>query len=533
MENEDFPELYRFFEYTPEAFEERLQKIYDGLVEEYQSFDFGAALQRLPYNVLRERVRQFAPFNLTDGAWLQNIGGAGTFIDYESFLFEIWSDEVGNGNPTQNHSNVYKGLLTSLGFELPQETSRPFADDENFLDSAFTNPVFQLAISQFSRTFLPEIIGMTLWLEWESSPALAPIVEILERREINPIFYSLHVAIDNVSNGHGAIAKDVVQRFLDDVRQSGGNDAVQEQWKRIWTGFVTFATTGTLGEDLARLFEEEGRKEPRDRMIEIVARKAQIGAGIHDGKSVGGRLINDWFSEPERFVDALEASGYVNPGDPRGSRFLRLLDFDGPMYKVFSPEEINLIEDWIYSLAPGSGEQPTPRPGGNPADDMKALIVSKGELIASSGGGHHFGLTLSSADGSINREIDDWFQEPDDFLRALKANSNLVNTSDVENSRLLQLVSGGSMGSSFTVDEVETVRRWIAAGAPLPGDDDESTESNLNESSASTDSSSSSTSDESPISQEEKPATLITETLRRVSIPSHTRRKIWGQGNVN
>ena len=529
IDDEEVKELYRFFEYTPEAFEERLKNIYEGLVEEYRSFNFAEAIKARTYNVLRERIRQFAPFNLTDGAWLQNIGGAGTFTDYESFLFEIWSDEVGNGNPTQNHSNVYRDLLNSLGFELPKETSRPFVDDKNFLDSAFTNPVFQLAISQFSRTFFPEIIGMKLWLEWESSPALAPIVEILERRKINPLFYSLHVAIDNVSNGHGAIAKNVVQRYLDDVRQSGGNDAVQQQWERIWNGFVTFATTGTLGEDLSKLFEEEGNKEPRDRMIEIVAQKASIGKGIHDGKSIGEKLINDWFSDPEKFVEALESSGYVKPGDPRGSRFLKLLEFEGPMYKVFSPEEINLIEDWIFSLGANTGEQPSPIPTGDPADDMKALIVSKGDLISSTGGGHHSGLTLPSADGLVSRNIDEWFQLPDEFMQAMKANSNLVNTSDVESSRLIQLVSGGAMGNSFTVDEVNTVRRWITAGAPLPGEND-SNDRTPDETSATTEDKDS-TIEESP--QKERIVTLLAESLRRISSYDYKPIRIWGQGNVN
>ena len=49
----------------------------------------------------------------------------------------------------------------------------------------------------FPQEFFPELLGMTLYLEWEATPTLTPTVRMLRGRKINPHFYSLHVAIDN------------------------------------------------------------------------------------------------------------------------------------------------------------------------------------------------------------------------------------------------------------------------------------------------------------------------------------------------
>lgn len=506
--NQDFPELYRFFDYTPEAFDERLQKIYDGLVKNYAEFKLDEALIVYTRSVLIERLRNFAPFNLTDGAWLQRIAGAGTSTDIESLLFSIWSDEVGNGDPTKNHSNVYKTLLDSLNVEMPSETSRPFVEQEDLFDSAFTNPTFQLAVSQFPKTFFPQLIGMTLYIEWESTPALAPMVKILERRDINPQFYSLHVAIDNVSSGHGAIAKQTVARYLDGIRQSSGEREVQEQWKRIWIGYVTFATTGTLGEYLAKYFASEVQKTPRkraqDKMIALIKKKAPFASTIHDGKSVKNKLINQWFSNPQGFVEALENSSYVEPGNASNSQFMRLLTFDGPMYKIFTEAEIEIIKEWILTLKE-QPPSPTP-PVEDSAEKMKQIIMNKGEVIRADGGNHHGSRSLS--DNGTTKPVDEWFQEPISFMKAM-VNSKFVNTADVESSRLIQLIVAGGMAGVFSNDEVETIRQWIRDGAKIPDEEVQA------------------------VSPSIVPTTLFSESLQIASRVGARVHRILGQGSVN
>jgi hypothetical protein len=53
---------------------------------------------------------------------------------------------------------------------------------------------------------------------------------------LSPNFSLLHTAIDNSVNGHGRYARDAVEQYLDDIRETQGEEAVEEHWKRIWTG---------------------------------------------------------------------------------------------------------------------------------------------------------------------------------------------------------------------------------------------------------------------------------------------------------
>ena len=108
-----------------------------------------------------ERIRQWAPFNQTDGAWLRNVSQAGPIDEVSSLLFSVWMDEAGDGNPDQNHANLYTRLLESVGIELPPVTSLAYAMNPDMLESAYTAPLFQLVMSEFTRTFFPELLGMT------------------------------------------------------------------------------------------------------------------------------------------------------------------------------------------------------------------------------------------------------------------------------------------------------------------------------------------------------------------------------------
>ena len=154
--------FYELFPYSPSAFEARLHQIY-----EYWSVKETLPAENWTRAAVLARMLQLAPFNQLDGAWLRYGTNAGPVADINSLLFEIWSDETGNGDPALNHANLYTALLQSVGIYLPDIRSRAYADNAALFDSAFTNSLFQLCISQYSDSFFPEILGMTLNLEWE------------------------------------------------------------------------------------------------------------------------------------------------------------------------------------------------------------------------------------------------------------------------------------------------------------------------------------------------------------------------------
>lgn len=483
-------DIYRFFKYTPEAFANRMEEIYNvyrQLAVNDPYLDPGNPF-KTPQDMV-ERIRQMAPFNQADGAWLRNISQAGPIDEINSLLFAIWMDEAGDGNKDQNHSNLYTELMRTVGIEMPPTSARAYADNPDLLDSAFTVPVFELAISQFTRNFFPEILGMTLQLEWEVL-GLKPTIKLLQRFGINPHFYELHVGIDNAASGHGAKAREAVQLYLDKVRaETGSEDEVQRQWRRIWTGYVTFATTGNLYTDLVNLLESrrQNAPTPQDRLLEVVVRKKPYARLNHGEKKLGENLINDWFEDPEGLLQALVDNGLIAKGNPEKSPFFRLLSFDGPMYKVFTDDEIALWREWTIWLAEQK-PQPEPQPQPQP-QDAAALMAKLIDFLrpVQEGTIGHTTVRLTGPDPAnpaqtVTDTVAFWFTAPTRTLMSVISdlqNGWIVKGKPAESKFITQLLgTQTSMGEAFnrvvpdtggkTGKDIATA--WIEQGCPLPAE---------------------------------------------------------------
>jgi hypothetical protein len=350
-----FLDNIRPFVYSEEAFIARMKAIYDDTVD---FADFKGAVLR-PYNPSEdpwftdregvvERIRQLTPFNLLDGSWLRNIHHLGQMDDVNAALFSILKEELGEGIPAWNHANIYLDLCHSVGLNPPPVASTAFiAEDQGFLDAAFESPTFQLGLSEFTREYYPELIGMTLYLEW-TVVTLHRAAALLEAHNIDARFYRMHIGIDNAANGHGAQVLRAVQIYLQQIRSAGGN--VQEEWDRIWNGYVAFGYTFS-----ALIYQIKYRAafppSAENKLIAMIKRKAEFGQYNHRDKKLGQRLINSWFTDPKGFLCALQEHKYIKPGDPDGSPFFRLLKFEGGrMYRVFSDEEIKVWRDWTLQL---------------------------------------------------------------------------------------------------------------------------------------------------------------------------------------
>lgn len=475
-------DFYRYFPYTKEALDQRLDEIYAFYQAEGAKDPFAD-----PGNIFKtkedmiERLRQFAPLNQLDGAWIRNVARVGPIDEIGALLFTIWMDEVGDGNPEQNHSNVYTSLLQKVGIQLPPVNSHDYAQNPDMLDSAYTVPMFELAISQFTDTFFPEILGMSLQLEWEVL-ATWPTVKLLRNFGLDPHFYELHIGIDNAANGHGANARRAVERFLDDARRRGGEAEVQSVWRRIWTGYVAFATTGTLGGDLRDLLEQRRKSPatPADRVAQMMDAKKKYGSLNHGDKKLGTHLINDLFEDPAAFMDALVKAGYIVPGHPEQSSFFRYTSFSGPMYKVFTEDELQLWEEWTVWL--GSGLKPEPIET-DPATLMAACIEHLRDQQRSSMT-HEMTKLVGPDPGNpgmtISQPVSDWFDEPTPLFMAVladPANQLVVSGHSEQSPFITRLLDGNnSMSQAFRATAPNSggktwrqiATEWIDKGCPLP-----------------------------------------------------------------
>ena len=97
---------------------------------------------------------QLAPMVFIDGAWLQNSVAIGADCDrISSRLFQIFSDEIGNGIVERNHANIFRELLEQMGVKMPVFGTHEFAMWSGFQSSAFAVPVLWLALSQFPQEY--------------------------------------------------------------------------------------------------------------------------------------------------------------------------------------------------------------------------------------------------------------------------------------------------------------------------------------------------------------------------------------------
>ena len=473
--------IEKAFEYSPSTFAAKLEEIYEHFRKE------GVAIQpwlndNTREETIRWRLLRNAQFNQVDGSWLRFIADAGPIDEIHAVLFEVWSDEVGNGDPALHHGNLYTALLRSLGVYLPDLESAEYATSPLLREEDFFNPVFQLCISQHAKRYFAEILGMTLFLEWEVLD-LVKGVRTLDYLGFDTQFWRMHVGIDNAASGHGAKARQAVELHLANVLNEGGEKALQAEWQRVWRGFVAFATAeaGYLDADA-----DVDRRRPRkvaDRLADIVARKAHYARLQHGRRRLGPDRLNDLFDEPTRLLAALESSQWIKAGDPAESKFLTLLTtFDGPMYKVFEPQELNTWREWVDWLG-REGSTGWANSYLNKEESVVSLLRHLAATAASQAGHQRHAL---DSPGHKPRDMAAWFQEAlktNNFHSLMQALAHPGNTyvipyaPEVSNLVLEYLRADRPMGQALDrrFEDINNqigrkiIVDWIVCGCPVNG----------------------------------------------------------------
>lgn len=480
-----------FVPYSEANFDAKTQQIYENLRADANSYSANRPWWRDRNRAERALlIVSNAAFNQTDGSWLRNISRAGTSNEMRGLLFDIWSDEIGNGDPLLHHGNLYTALMRQLGYVLPEVNSRSYAFHPNLSEQLIVGAVLPLVISEHTDDYFPEILGMTLFLEWEVL-SLVRVVKELDYLGIDSHFYRMHVAIDNATEGHGYEAKRAVKLYLDQVLADSGPNAVHSQWRRIWRGFVAFALGG--GAYFNNGVQSDDRVmrrypgSPKDQIERLVQRKKPYGNLQHGNKQLGGFRINDLFDAPTVFMEELANSRWITAGRPELSPFLSFLtEFEGKMYKVFDRADLELWRDWIVWLGK-TGDTPTTKRYLDKGEAMLMLLSELREIAMSEPSHRRYRLALTE-DVTAGSELKSLsvaqlFAEPDlkKLMKALADKDNgWVEPGDPNQSPLVvDLLKGNNrmgrvLDQRFAAIHNQIGRliivRWIAAGCPIPGE---------------------------------------------------------------
>lgn len=274
-----------------------------------------------------------APTKLVDGAWLYGVLKAWQDPRYGE-LIRIYLEELGDGEPSQNHVLLYQKLLAE------QEC----LNWENLSDLHFVQGAIQLALALHADCFLPEVIGFNLG--YEQLPLHLPITAYeLDELGIDPYYFTLHITIDNAASGHAARA---VRAVHDALPQMGDRAAF---FRRLKNGY-RLNRAGLSSTQVIANFDLN------DTLYALLAAKAQVGAQLHsDYCRIEGKTVNAWLSDPgsvQGFVQALQRTGWIRRHQaPEQSRFWQLLAGEkGPMFGVFNAFERQVLHDWVQGDTP-------------------------------------------------------------------------------------------------------------------------------------------------------------------------------------
>jgi len=179
---------------------------------------------------------------LVDGAWLAGVSGAPSQLQpWHLELIKIHEDELGNGNPDQNHPRIYRRLLESLNIDLPDISDPAFADDPSIHSQAFVFPAYMVAMGRHYAKFEPECLGLNLAIELSGLGAgYQKVIESMRKAKIDPLIAELHLSIDNLASGHARRARDAIVLYLEHIVRTAGNAEAISAWKRIHRGFLSY-----------------------------------------------------------------------------------------------------------------------------------------------------------------------------------------------------------------------------------------------------------------------------------------------------
>lgn len=337
-----------------------------------------ARLGSVSTGTMRQLLAHCAPMAVVTGCLLQFVSSAASsHLEAVSLLVRTYMRLSGNGDGSRHFGNAYQDLLRVAGSHVTAAPPWSLARDSRIADAMFTAPAFQLALSLFPLTYMPELLGANLF---NAVLGTHPIVQALEPALAGVAGQSRYFAMatpEALQHQSAAEAIAAIEAYF----ENGADEFVglpAPDWDRVCRGFSAAYLLHVQELEELHTLVEAGRFTASEQMIELIRRKAPFALGYHKRRSLGGRTLDTWFEagafDGRAMLDALARSPYVRPGDPDRSLLLTTAtSARGPMSGIFNRDELDVVSDWIRGLPQTAGTGTAPA---HPAATLAAPAIA-------------------------------------------------------------------------------------------------------------------------------------------------------------
>ncbi|MBS2546797.1 iron-containing redox enzyme family protein [Catenulispora sp. NL8] len=304
----------------------------------------------------RRAALGWAPLGLASGAWLQWLTSPGSGDD-PLFLraLALYASDIGVGHPGAARGSAYLGLLRQLRLSENAVPLARLATDPRISDEAFRLPALLLVMSRRPGDFCAELIGADLCLRAVAFPPPLVLVGPEARADWEAIDYS-------GTRGDGPSPTAQCAAIADALIQAG-----PESQDRVYAGFA-WALSALRGQAEALHDELSAALDPAYDMAQLMMLRAREGSVYHGQVMLEERPVAAWLKDclrdPYPFLEVLARSRLIKPGRSGISPLINsLVGERGPMFRVFSPDDLGIISRWIDSLGAETGPGRAARDG--------------------------------------------------------------------------------------------------------------------------------------------------------------------------
>ena len=184
-----------------------------------------------------EGAHTWRPGAPLDGCWLGGFADVHRIaLEEYGWLFRIYTGERGDGHLEWNHNYILRRMHIENG--MPPEHALLSLRDRRLYDvvEVTVAEIIMIAMALNTRYFLPEMLGMNLFIEAKGVGGYYLTTEQAAEqagKKWTALSMRLHNSIDNYASGHTQWSVAAIQAFMARV-QDAGPQVRADQWHRIW-----------------------------------------------------------------------------------------------------------------------------------------------------------------------------------------------------------------------------------------------------------------------------------------------------------